>query len=119
MLLLFFVGCNIFDNNDEHLTLPSYVNSAMVTSTSSSQVSFIAKASWHNGCGRFARADVTQNGLVFQIIVYGTQKKNDICTQAFIEFDAPVTIHIPSMGTYTFKFWRSDTSSFDTTFTIQ
>lgn len=117
-VLLCFLACKITES-DEDLTLRSSVASAKVTSQSTSQVSFVAKASWHNGCGRFSRADVTQSASSFFITIYGTQKKNAVCTQAFIEFDAPVTIQVPATGTYTFKFWRTDTTSFDTTFAVQ
>ncbi len=118
IVLLGFGTCEVTES-DEDLTLRSSVASAKVTSQSTSQISFVAKASWHNGCGRFSSADVIQNASSFLITVFGTQKKNAVCTDAFIEFDAPVTIQVPVSGTYTFKFWRTDTTSFDTTFAVQ
>jgi len=118
-LCVVFVDCSLTDFGDELVVRRSYVGSAAVTQKATFQVSFIAKASWHNGCGRFSRAEVTQSASSFFITVYGMQKKNAVCTQAFIEFDAPVTVQIPTAGTYTFKFWRTDSTSYDTTLTIQ
>ncbi len=119
ILCIFPAGCSPTDLGDEYLTLRSPVASAAVTSQSASEVSFLAKASWHNGCGRFARAEVTQNGFSILITVFGRQPKDANCTQAFIEFDAPVTFKVPSAGTYTFKFWRTDSTSYDITCTIR
>jgi hypothetical protein len=118
-LCVFYISCSPTDTGHEFLTLRSSVGSATVTSQSTSQVTFVAKASWHNGCGRFAHADIAQNASSFFITVYGTQPKDAVCTQAFIQFDAPVIVQIPSAGTYTFKFWQTDSTSYDTTWTIQ
>ena len=117
-LLVIFVSCAT-DFGDEMLTRRSYVASVTVTQQSASQVTFNAKASWHNGCGKFGRAEVVRSSSVFFVTVYGTQPKDALCTQAFIQFDAPVTVQIPIAGTYTFKFWRTDSTSYDTTLTIQ
>ena len=110
--------CNSSTNNGEMLTLPSPVVSVTVSQKSTTQISFLAKASWHNGCGRFAYFDSTRTGFTYSIKVFGTQPKNAVCTQAFIQFDAPVAIKIPVSGSYTFRFWRSDTTSLDTTLVL-
>jgi len=90
----------------------------VVTSKSASAVSLVAKASWHNGCGYFNRADVVSQANSFLITIYGQQERDANCTQAFIEFDAPVNIQIPSAGTYTFRFWETDSTTLDTTFAV-
>jgi len=90
----------------------------VVTSKSASAVSLVAQASWHNGCGYFNRADVVSQANSFLITIYGQQERDANCTQAFIEFDAPVNIQIPSAGTYTFRFWETDSTTLDTTFAV-
>jgi len=118
-LCVTFMGCSVTDLGDELLILRSSVATATLTNQSTSQVTFLARASWFNGCGRFARAEITRNASSFFITIYGMQPKDAVCTQAFILFPAPVTIQIPSGGTYTFKFWRTDSTSYDTTLTIK
>jgi hypothetical protein len=117
LLLALFAACDFGQSDDEVVTLPSPVRFVRVTNDSALTLTLVAKASWHNGCGHFGRAEVTRNGLVYSIKVFGSQKKNAVCTQAFIEYDAPVSFMLEA-GTYTFKFWRSDTSSVDTTLTL-
>lgn len=116
VLLTLFVACDLGDTNDEKLVLPSYVHSLIVTSRAPA---FVAKASWHNGCGRFERADISRKDSIYSIRIFGSQKKNAVCTQAPIEYDAPASFSpILERGTYTFKFWRSDTTSLDTTLAL-
>jgi hypothetical protein len=104
--------------DDRYIVLPSYVFYARVTSHSATQVDFIARAGWPNGCGQFARAEAQRTDSTVFITVYGIAERHALCTESPIEFDAPVTVQIPFPGAYTFKFWQWDTLSYDTTFTI-
>ena len=114
------VGCTSPDGgaDDEYLTFPSSVASVTITSQSPIGISFVAKAWWHNGCGRFSRVDISGSDSVYFVTVFGFQRKHAVCTQAFIQYDATVSVTILQPGIYTFKFWRSDTSSCDTTISI-
>lgn len=105
-------------NNGEYASQRSSVASISVSAKTNKSIFFIAKATWHNGCGRFSHFTSTKSESTFTISVYGKQPKDAICTQAFIEFDAPVEIAISAAGTYTFKFWKTDSSSIDTTITF-
>jgi len=112
-----FLSCqNLSDEkNEEIITQKAPVLSFAVSSKSNNAISFKTKASWYNGCGRFSHFTSTKTDSTFYITVFGTQSKNAICTQAFIEFDAPVTVSISGRGNYTFKFWQTDSTSIDTT----
>ena len=111
-------ACQNSTDEGEIIIGKSPVVSISSTNKSGNNVSFIVKASWHNGCGSFSHFTSSQTDSTFYITVYGRQSKNAICTQAFIKYDAPVDITITGLGKYKFKFWQSDTTSVDTTITF-
>lgn len=116
---IIFLSCQTdIVNQPDKITLKSYVGSVTVSSKTNNKVSFIAKASWHNGCGKFSHFTSTKTDNVFDITVYGEQPKDAVCTLAIIEYDAPIEISIEESGKYTFRFWRSDATTLDTTITF-
>lgn len=74
-------------------------------------------ASWPNGCGRPSGNTIRQDGNTFYITMYGQQYSDEVCTQAFIRFTASAAIGGMSAGTYTFRFFQTDSTSLDTTIT--
>ena len=120
ILSIMYLSCDSSteDNLIEIVTAKSPVYSFTVISKTSNRVSFNAKASWHNGCGRFSRFTSSIKDSSFLITVYGGQVKDAMCTQAFIQFDAPIDIDITKSGKYSFKFWSSDSTTVDTVITF-
>jgi hypothetical protein len=117
LVLCFTCSCNIL-SDDETASSKSPVKSISILSQTNNKVSFMAKASWPNGCGYFSHFTYSKTNSNFYITVFGTQPKHATCTLAFIEYDAPVDLTIDKAGTYTFKFWRTDSTSVDTTITF-
>ncbi len=112
-------GCSNSTDEGDYIEWATPVVSQEVKSKTSSLVSFTARASWGSSCGGFSRAVVAKTDSVYSIKVFGRQPKNAVCLAVMISFEAPVTINIPSPGTYSFKFWRSDSTTIDTTFIVQ
>lgn len=113
ILSIMFLSCQ-----DDYIIRESPVLSVSVSSKTNDKVSFLTRASWHNGCGSFSHFTSTKTDTIFYITVFGKQPKDAVCTQAFIEFEAPVEISIEESGRFTFRFWESDTSTVDTTITF-
>ena len=107
------MGCNILD--DKYIVNLSPVNSIEISNKTTNSISFIAHATWYNGCGLVDHSEVVKNGSIYSIKVYGKQKNDATCTQALITIDAVVDIKNISAGAYSFSFWKTDTTSIDTT----
>ena len=80
--------------------------------------SIVAIAEWHNGCGSFSHYTVLENQNDISITIYGEEPQNAICTQAFIQFEAPVEIIVDGPGEYSLHFWQNDSTSLDTTIVL-
>jgi hypothetical protein len=113
LTIYFISGCDIFE--DEYIVKLSPVGTIDIANKSTNSIIFIAHASWPNGCGMVDHSEVVKNGTTYFIKVFGTQKKDAICTQALITIDALVNIKYIPIGTYSFSFWQSDTTFVDTT----
>jgi len=105
--------------DDQYTERVSPVESIRMASKGASRVTFTAYASWGSSCGSYSRAEVGTTDSAFTIKIYGKEPKNAVCLAVMTTFEAPVTVFLPSPGAYTFKFWRSDSTSLDTTFTIK
>ncbi len=82
--------------------------------TGSYNISIVAISEWNNGCGSFSHYTVFENQNDIIITIYGEEPKNATCTQAFIQFEAPVEIIVDGPGKYYLHFWQSDSTSLDT-----
>ena len=109
------LSCSTGTESEEMIVQASPVFRVEVTQKSSNKITFLAKAGWPNGCGRFSHFESSQVGADYQIKVFGKQPREALCTQAGIQFDAPVDLTIGQPGTYTFRFWQSDFATLDTT----
>ena len=118
LVFTFFLSCSKSTDEGEIDWVSPVVNQTVTTKTSSS-VAFITKASWGNSCGRFSRSVVTKSDSIYSIKIFGKQPNNSVCATVMITFDAPVAVNITSSGSYTFKFWKSDSTSIDTTLIFQ
>jgi hypothetical protein len=94
---------------------PSPVVSQKVTEKLPLMCSFMVRATWQTNCGRFSRVQLTTTGYVYSIKVFGVQINDTTCLAVPIIFDAEFGIGLDKPGIYTFKFWRSDSTSLDTT----
>lgn len=120
LLTLLFLSCDLLEQKkNEYLVFAAPVLRVTIDNKSSNQISFNAKASWPDGCGQYDHSEITQNSSIYYIKVFGKEKKGSICTQAFIEFDAPISIQNISTGTHTFRFWYADTLNIDTVIVFQ
>ena len=116
---LLIINCSKPADDGDYIEWPSETTHQRITAKTSSSISFIAQAAWGNSCGSFSRSLIIKTDSTYVIKIFGKQPKSAICLAVMSSFDAPVTINIPSSGTYTFKFWQSDSTSIDTTLTIQ
>jgi hypothetical protein len=103
----------------DYVERASPVEYVTITSKGGSQVTFMTHALWGNSCGVYSRPIVSSTGSEYSIMIMGKQRNDAVCLTVMTLFDAPVTVFLPSPGAYRFKFWRSDTTAIDTTFTVK
>lgn len=114
-------GCS--DNATEpepywfYLAVP--VDSIAVGQVNGSGAGFIARVGWRNACGEFSHNVITRDGNTFTVTVIGKEyiSPATACAQVETSFSAPVSVPLPGPGTYTFRFWRTDSTTLDTTLT--
>ena len=87
-------------------------------SVSNNLISLIAISEWNNGCGSVSHYTLLENQNDILIVIYGEEPKNATCTQAFIQFEAPVEIIVDGPGEYNLHFWQNDSTSLDTTIVL-
>ena len=118
-ILIALGSCSSSSDQGDYFERATPVLTQTVTAKTSTIVSFLARATWGSSCGSFSRSEVARTDSVYFIKVFGRQPKDAVCLTVVISFEAPITVNIPSPGTYSFKFWKSDSTSKDTTFTVQ
>ncbi len=99
---------------------PMPVDSISVGQVDSSSAAFIAKAWWGDGCGQFSHYVLANDGNACKVTIIGKEyvEPDKACIQICMRYNVPVSVPLPGPGTYTFKFWRTDGSTLDTTLTI-
>jgi len=114
-----FLSCeNDINKSPDVIINKSPVHSVSVSSITNNKVSFLAKASWPDGCGSFSHFTSIKIDTIFYITVFGKRPTNAVCTLAVIELDAPIDIFVGESGRFTFRFSSFDTATVDTTITF-
>jgi hypothetical protein len=117
-IVLCISGCN---DMGEQLPapLPASAESIRFTTIQGRTVSFIVVCMIPTPCFEFVRSDYSTSGQIIFVTVYVRGNSNGLCEQVVSSIEAPITISVPSAGSYTFRFWRYDDSPVDTTLSFQ
>jgi hypothetical protein len=96
------------------------VDSISVGQVDSTSAAFTLRCWWYNGCGEYSHDSITYNAGTYVIKVVGKEYvRSDIaCTQALKKIYAQVQIPLSGPGIYVCKFWRTDSTTMDTTLTV-
>jgi hypothetical protein len=99
---------------------PMAVDSIGVGQVDSTGAGFIVRAWWHDGCGRLSHNSIVRNGNSYSVAIWGEEYINHgtACSQVMTSFRVPVAVTLPGPGTFTFRFWRTDSTTLDTTLTV-
>ena len=82
-------------------------------------VSFVVSCAVPTLCFEFVRSDYSISGQSIPVTVYVRSRNNYPCPEVISSLEAPATIVVPSSGSYTFRFWRYEGQTLDTTLTFQ
>lgn len=114
IIMLLSAGC---EEEPQKITRVAPVDEIIAIEKTGSIIHTLVWAEWPNGCGRPSHNTVQRHDNTFHITVYGYQNSDEICTQAFIRFSASPAVLNIGPGSYTFRFFCSDSTSIDTTIT--
>ena len=113
LMALVLSSCSLFEEDD--ITSPIPVDSVFVNNTSNLTVDFTAKIYCGSYCWKKTYFEKSINGNNVFITTFAVSDGSSVCPAVCIEYQIPISIVLPVSGSYTFHFWKSDTSSIDTT----
>jgi hypothetical protein len=119
MLVFIMSGCLIDSGRDLPIPIPLAVDSLQVISNNGNNIiAFSVACTVPDPCWAFVTKNesLTKPNAFVQMI--GKRATTDPCPQVLSTIKAAVDVYLPSSGTWTFHFWRSDTSSLDTAIVI-
>ena len=106
-------SCSVFDDDD--ITRPVPVDSVFVNNTSNLSADFTAKIYCGSYCWKNTYFEKSINGNNVFIKIFAVSDESSVCPAVCVEYQIPINITLPVSGSYRFHFWKSDTSSIDTT----
>ncbi len=118
-ICLLVAGC--LTDSEQKLPDPRPVSAfAFESATISGQtVSMVVRCMVPDPCWAFTGIDHSRTDNTITISVFARRVTNDPCPQVVWSIEAPFNVTIKNAGIYTFCFWRSDSTTLDTTLTIK
>lgn len=108
-------SCSVFEENKINHPIP--VDSISVKNTSLN-AEFTAIILCGSYCWENTYFEKSISGSDVFIKTFAVSDGSAVCPQVCVEYQTPINISLPMSGNYTFHFWKTDTSSIDTTITI-
>lgn len=113
LLTILISSCSSFEDEEERHSIP--IDSISVNSISNLTVNFTATIFCGSYCWKETYFEKSISGSDVFIKTFAVSDGSSVCPQVCVEYQTPINISLPSSGSYTFHFWKSDTSSIDTT----
>ena len=111
--VLFVSACSVFE--DDEIRRPFPVDSISVNSISNLTANFTAVSFCGSYCWKETYFEKSISGSDVFIKTFAVSDGSAVCPQVCVEHQTSIIISLPGSGSYTFHFWKSDTSSIDTT----
>lgn len=87
-------------------------------SVSKQTISVLVTCELPNPCWKFVRIDYDKSGTTYDAKVFAAQTGERVCPQVIVYADVPLDVEVSGPGSYTFKFWRYDGTTLDTTIVV-
>ena len=121
LLMLWFVtvagvtGCWLFDEDDNYLVHPLRTLDLDVVEVSSHGVTFTFHSQLPDPCYEHYRTHIEHRDAEVLVTVYARRDGSLICPCVVEDISWPIDVSVPSVGTYLFRFWETDSTTVDTT----
>lgn len=109
-------SCTIFE--DDEIKRPIPVDSISVNKISNLSVDFTASIFCGSMCWKYTYFEKRISASDVFIKTFAVSDGSSVCPAVCVDYQTPINISLLSAGNYTFYFWKSDTSSIDTTLFI-
>ena len=109
-------SCTIFE--DDEIKRPIPIDSISVNNISNLSVDFTASIFCGSMCWKYTCFEKRISGSDVFIKTFAVSDGSLVCPAVWVDYQTPINISLLSAGKYTFHFWKSDTSSIDTTLFI-
>jgi len=113
---LVFYSCSVFEDDEITYTIP--IDSISVKNISNLKVEFTASNFCGSMCWKKTYFGKRVSGNDIFIKTFAVVDGSTACPAVCVYAETPINITLPSAGSYSFHFWRSDTSSIDTTLIV-
>jgi hypothetical protein len=112
-LILIISSCSVFEEDDTTRPIPT--DSILINDIADLKVNFSAIIECGSMCWKETYYKSSINGDDVYIKTFAVTDGSAVCPAVCVETEIPISIKLMVPGSYTFHFWRSDTSSIDTT----
>jgi len=109
-------SCSGFEEDEIIYTMP--VDSISVKSISNLTIAFTASNFCGSLCWERTYFEKRIKGTEIFIKTFAVETPSGVCPDVCVYTETPVIITLLFAGSYTFHFWKSDTSSIDTTLIV-
>jgi len=118
LVIVAFAGC--LTDSGEKLPDPIPVSAYLIKSANVSvrSISLVVACGTPNPCWCFTRTEHSRSANTYTVKVFAKLTTNDPCIQIVGSIDAPFNVTVEGPGSYTFRFWRYDGTTVDTTLVI-
>jgi len=116
LMALVISSCSVFEEDDITRTIP--VDSVFVNNTSNLTAEFTAKIYCGSYCWKNTCFEKSIDGNNVFIKTFAVTDGSAVCPAVCVETEIPISILLMIPGSYTFHFWKSDSTSIDTTLNI-
>lgn len=109
-------SCSLFEEDDITRQIP--VDSISVNSTSGLRGNFTALIACGSMCWKetYFEGSVSDDDVFIK--TFAVTDGSAVCPAVCVETEIPISIKLQVPGSYTFHFWKSDSTSIDTTLNI-
>lgn len=106
-------ACSLFEEDD--ITRPVSIDLIIVNNNAGLRCNFTAIPNCGSMCWKDTYDKSIISGQDVYIKAFSVSDGSASCSDACVETEIPISIQLKVPGSYTFHFWKSDTSSIDTT----
>ena len=111
-------GCGFLTSDEENKDRLASIDSISVVSINELTAKFNLYATVPDPCWLYARHTEYRDNKEYTYRVYVQRKENSVCPQVLTTLTFPMELWVPSKGTYTLRFHRTDTITLDTAITF-
>ncbi len=114
-------GCSIFGHGTEWRYSPMYPDSLTISGSMivNDRILFEFDSSLNTPCNEYSHAELKRIANDIYVRFYQRSEKSAICTMVMVPAQISWSYTPLMPGDYRFHFWQFDSTSFDTTVTVQ